>query len=193
LFDCLEGVRIAAQRLRAQNSPINLHLTVAGDFLESGEKRQFEAILKSTDMIGLVEYAGFVSGNEKRRALGEADLFCFPTYYRNENQPVNLIEAMAWGLPVLTTRWRSLPELLPADYSGLVEIQSPEQIADSLLRIITERNGDGMRQLYIKHYSLDQHLAAMSAAIRGVGTASDALGSTAIPAQNEPLHSVQPK
>jgi len=40
----------------------------------------------------------------------------------NENQPVNLIEAMAFGLPVLTTRWRSLPEALPPGYTGLRDV-----------------------------------------------------------------------
>ena len=78
----------------------------------------------------MVQYLGFVSGDQKNQLLREADLFCFPTYYENENQPVNLIEAMAFGLPILTTRWRSLPELFPANYPGLVNVRSPEQIAE---------------------------------------------------------------
>ena len=48
-------------------------------------------------MSDLVQYFGFVSGAQKNQLLREADLFCFPTYYENENQPVNLIEAMAFG------------------------------------------------------------------------------------------------
>ena len=57
----------------------------------------------------------------KTQALRDADLFCFPTYYLAENQPGNLIEAMAFGLPIVTTRWRSMPEMLPPDYPGLVD------------------------------------------------------------------------
>ena len=69
--------------------------------------------------------------------MREADLFCFPTRYIGENQPVNLIEAMAFGLPIVTTRWRSLPEMLPLNYPGLVDSQSPEQIAAALIRLRT--------------------------------------------------------
>ena len=39
---------------------------------------------------------------------------------------------MAFGLPIVTTRWRSLPEMLPPNYPGLVDSQSPEQIAAAL-------------------------------------------------------------
>ncbi len=45
---------------------------------------------------------------------------------------MNLIEAMAFGLPILTTRWRSIPELFSAGYKGLVAIRSPDQIAASI-------------------------------------------------------------
>ena len=48
--------------------------------------------------------------------LRDADLFCFPTFYQNENQPVNLIEAMAFGLPVVTTRWRTRSAKLDSDW-----------------------------------------------------------------------------
>ena len=81
---------------------------------------------------------------EAERLLRNADIFCFPTFYPNENQPVNLIEAMAYGLPVLTTHWRSLPEIFPAEYPGLVDVRSLEQIADALLRLMTE-DGEALR------------------------------------------------
>src|SRR5882757_10294661 len=96
-----------------------------------------------------IEYAGFVSGERKERLFKEADLFCFPTYYENENQPVNLIEAMAFGLPILTTRWRSIPELFPANYPGLVEIRSPEQISRALLTLLTSETTESFREIFL--------------------------------------------
>jgi len=47
----------------------------------------------------VISHAGFVSGERKEQLYREADLFLFPTQYLGENQPVNLIEAMAFGLP----------------------------------------------------------------------------------------------
>ena len=98
--------------------------------------------------------------------LREADLFCFPTYYENENQPVNLIEAMAFGLPILTTRWRSLPELFPANYPGLVDIRSPEQIANVMPALMTGEAGDGFREIFIRNFTLERHLVGLADAFR---------------------------
>ena len=112
----------------------------------------------------MVQYLGFVSGEQKNQLLREADLFCFPTYYENENQPVNLIEALAFGLPILTTRWRSLPELFPANYPGLVNVRSPEQLADGLLALMTIETGEGFRDIFLRSFTLERHLAGLAEA-----------------------------
>ena len=126
------------------------------------EEAEFKGIVAQPAMAGLVHYFGFVSGDQKNQLLREADLFCFPTYFQNENQPVNLIEAMAFGLPILTTRWRSLPELFPADYPGLVNIRSPEQIADVLLALITSETGEIFRDIFLRSFTLERHLAGLA-------------------------------
>ena len=112
----------------------------------------------------MIQYLGFVSGERKHEILREADLFCFPTYYQNENQPVNLIEAMAFGLPILTTRWRSIPELFPVSYPGLVDIRSPAQVAGALLKLASEESGEGFRQIFLNSFTLERHLAGLAEA-----------------------------
>ena len=92
----------------------------------------------------------------------------FPTFYQNENQPVNLIEAMAYGLPVITTRWRSLPEMLPANYSGLVDSHSPQQIADALEQLMLSEAGDELRKVFVRDFALDSHLAGLAAAFHSI-------------------------
>jgi glycosyltransferase involved in cell wall biosynthesis len=124
--------------------------------------------LKNPEFNHAVNYLGFVSGAEKERALREADLFCFPTRYIGENQPVNLIEAMAFGLPIVTTRWRSLPEMLPPDYPGLVDPQSPEQIAAALIRLMTSGSGETAARNFLGRFTIEQHLANMAGAIHSL-------------------------
>ena len=164
LFDTLNGVGLANQRLRQRQSPVSLRLLVTGGFVTAGEKAEFERRMKEPGMADMVQYLGFVSGDQKNQLLRDADLFCFPTYYENENQPVNLIEAMAFGLPILTTRWRSLPELFPANYPGLVNVRSPEQIADGLLTLMTDETGEGFREIFLHSYTLKRHLSGLAAA-----------------------------
>jgi len=128
------------------------------------EKAEFERMLAQPGLADMVQYLGFVSGDQKNQLLREADLFCFPTYYENENQPVNLIEAMAFGLPILTTRWRSLPELFPANYPGLVNIRSPEQIADRLVALMMVETGEGFRDIFLRNFTLEQYLSGLAEA-----------------------------
>ena len=164
LFDTLAAVALANQRLRDRHAPVSVRLQVTGGFVTAEEKAEFERLLAEPGMADMIQYLGFVSGDQKNQLLREADLFCFPTYYENENQPVNLIEAMAFGLPILTTRWRSLPELFPANYPGLVNVRSPEQIADRLLALITTEPGEGFREIFLRSFTLERHLAGLAEA-----------------------------
>ncbi len=179
LFDTLTAVALANARLRQRQAPVSLRLVVTGGFVTAHEKAEFEQWLAQPGMADMVQYLGFVSGDQKHQLLREADLFCFPTYYENENQPVNLIEAMAFGLPILTTRWRSLPELFPANYPGLVNIRSPEQIADRLLALMTIETGEGFRDIFLRTFTLERHLSSLAEAFAQIEVSRPAAVPTA--------------
>jgi glycosyltransferase involved in cell wall biosynthesis len=177
LFDAIEGVLLACKKLAEQRSPISLRLTVAGNFVTPAEKAEFEQLLERPEIARLVDYRGFVASEKKNDVLREADLFCFPTFYQNENQPVNLIEAMAFGLPIITTRWRSLPEIFPEGYEGLVDIRSPEQIADALLNQLTAPTGETFREIFLHNCTLENYLSALAAAFHEMEERPAASGS----------------
>ena len=77
---------------------------------------------------------------------------------------------MAFGLPIITTRWRSLPEMLPPDYPGLVNGQDPEEIAATLLKMATLENNENLRAIFLNRFALEKYLADMAAAIRSIET-----------------------
>ena len=174
LFAAVQAVLAANRILSAQQSPVRMKLFAAGSFVINEEKAEFDQLLKNPEFNDAVNYLGFVSGAEKERALREADLFCFPTRYIGENQPVNLIEAMAFGLPIVTTRWRSLPEMLPPNYPGLVDSQSPEQIAAALLRLMNERSGDAARENFLGRFTIEGHLENLARAFHSLETPAPA-------------------
>lgn len=95
-----------------------------------------------------VSYRGFVSGEEKARLFCESDVFCFPTYYPGETFGLVIAEAMAFGLPVLTTKWRGLPELLPPSYPWIVEPRSPERLAEALPQMLDSGITEKLRALF---------------------------------------------
>jgi glycosyltransferase involved in cell wall biosynthesis len=166
VFAAILGVLAANQKLNARGLPMRLRLTIAGNFITDAEKAEYDRLREDPVAAATVTYAGFVSGQRKSELLREADLFLFPTHYLGENQPVNLIEAMAFGVPLVTTRWRSLPEMLPAGHTGLVSGQDPDEIAEAVLRVLGEQSGEDMREHFRAHFTLERHLADLANAIR---------------------------
>jgi glycosyltransferase involved in cell wall biosynthesis len=77
---------------------------------------------------------------------------------------------MAFGLPVITTRWRSIPEILPPNYPGFVDPESPEQIADALRRLATMDLSQPLRETFVRRFTLEHHLATLAEAIHSVET-----------------------
>ncbi len=171
LFDSLKAVALANQRLEEQGSPLSFELLVAGNFVNPEERVEFDRMTAALEVKDTVRYLGFVSAAKKDEALREADLFCFPTFYQNENQPVNLIEAMAFGLPILTTRWRSIPELLPPGHGCLVDIASPAQVADALMSSLTAETAESFREIFLQNFTLEQYLAGLADAFHSVESA----------------------
>jgi glycosyltransferase involved in cell wall biosynthesis len=173
LFDAIDGVAQASARLKQAGSPIKIQLTVAGRFFNAEEEAEFRRRMDRPDLRDaegkcIVHYAGFLSGTDKHRAFIEADCFVFPTYYRAESFGLVVVEAMAYGLPIITTRWRSIPDLLPRGYRRLVEPHAPEQIAEHLLAAILSDDCQGLRNWFVQNYRKEIHLCRLSEAIRAI-------------------------
>src|SRR5262249_42372333 len=79
-----------------------------------------------------VRFRGNVDRGSVVRFLRDADLFCFPT--ASEGFPKVVIEALACGLPVLTTRVSVLPYLLSRGAGVLLDELSPEALAAGVRR-----------------------------------------------------------
>ncbi len=168
LFSAMDGVLAANRILAARKVPLQLKLTVAGNFVTDEEQAEFDARWKNPEVAAVIQPVGFVASERKNALLREADLFLFPTRYLGENQPVNLIEAMAFGLPIVTTRWRSLPEMLPADYPGLVGSRDAEAIAAAMLTVLALKSGELARAHFINNFTIERHLASLAEALHSV-------------------------
>ena len=149
LFDLVEAVAEVNVRLRANGLAKRVQLDVAGKFYLPEEETEFNERLGQADLNDeqgpLVVFHGFADEAKKLELFGQADAFSLPSYYSFEAHPVCLVEAMAHGLPIIATRWRILPELFPENYEGLVDVQSPDQIADRLERFFGRTDVAGLR------------------------------------------------
>lgn len=168
-FDAIQGVRLANARLAERRTMITFRLTLVGAFLREDEGAEFQRLLHEIGEGSWLRHLGFISEPEKWALYRQADMFCFPTYFAFEGQPMNLIEAMAFGLPIVTTRWRSIPEHLPKEYPGLVDIKQPDQVASALIAV-TGMDGTVFRGIFENQFSSDKHLEKLASAIKAASS-----------------------
>ncbi|MGF1522584.1 MAG: glycosyltransferase family 4 protein [Leptolyngbyaceae cyanobacterium] len=112
----------------------DLRLTVVGD---GQERPEIEASAQRLNLGQMVDFVGYKSQAEVRSYLQQTDIFILPSFA--EGVPVVLMEAMAAGVPVLTTRIAGVPELVVHGESGwLVPPGDQQSLADSLAMLVED-------------------------------------------------------
>lgn len=76
---------------------------------------------------------GPVFDGEKRNILLESD--CFILTSRHEGFPMSILEALAYGLPVLVTNGTNVGELIESNNCGWVSESNVEQIAELIIKV----------------------------------------------------------
>ncbi len=111
-------------------------LTVAGPV---EDRRYFEKVLSFIRSKGLennIIFKGLVDGEEKQRILNESGIFLLPT--KDDCAPLAILEALAAGLPVITTKGADIPEI--DRQMGFIVKEDPLDISNAVIRIISDGN-----------------------------------------------------
>jgi glycosyltransferase involved in cell wall biosynthesis len=106
-------------------------LQIIGD---GPERDALEQLAKDLGIRDIVTFTGFVSEVEKRRLLSHSDLFVFPSAWPLEGFGMTTIEAMALGIPVVSSGFGPQAEIVKDGKTGWVF--KPHD-ADDLARVIT--------------------------------------------------------
>ncbi len=166
IFDLL-----AAAKLAARTSPFRLRLTLIGNWPDEATRLRFEQACLHLPPQLLLDDPGPRYGDEKWQALGGADLFLFPTFYRSENLPLVIIEAMAATLPVIATDWRGVGSLVEDGVTGqLVPPRDVDALADAIQRLaadpaLRQSMAAAGRSRYEQRFTAAAHLQAMKAVL----------------------------
>lgn len=135
------------------------------------EARQAMEWVNQHSLDPYISFLGPQTGNEKTRIFQESDVFAFPTWYPLEGQPVAMIEAMAAGLPVLTTRHATIPDILGEDGAFYVNKQDPADIAAKLLQLLNDesiRKSMGLKNQnrFLQHHTADKFAESVVRVLR---------------------------
>ena len=98
-----------------------------------------ERIMAEDELEGAVRFAGVVSGDAKIEAFLDADVFVFPSRYKYEGHPFVIVEAMAAGLPIVTTDHATIADTVLEGENGLIVPKGdPERIAEATVRLLKD-------------------------------------------------------
>lgn len=108
-----------------------LSLKVAGAGTELGNLRRY---VKRKNING-IEFVGYVKNNEKKKVFLNSDVYIFPSY--SEGMPNSLIEAMAFGLPIITSPVGGIKDFFEDGKMGfLIESRDSKVIANLIDKLI---------------------------------------------------------
>ncbi len=121
-----------------QSSEVDFRLTIAGG---GPLEHELRATADRLGLTGRVVFSGPMTNKQVPDWLRSLDLFVLPCQQDANGDmdgiPVVLMEAMAAGIPVVSTRISGLPELIEHGYEGLlVEPRSPEALAAAITQLL---------------------------------------------------------
>jgi len=109
----------------------------------------------------MIELVGFLDSGQKKSALERADCLVFPTFYEGETQGLVLLEAMSAGLPVITTSWRGVAEVLPEGGLSPVAPKLPAELAERIQELPAYYPRADFRSHFEAFFTAEKHSAKL--------------------------------
>jgi len=151
----------------------NVVLNILGAWHDEQIRKECISFIQSKSLEKFVKYVGVKYEEQKWFYYARANIFCLPTY-ETEAMPITLLEAMMFELPIITTNWRSIPDIVTDGEEGfLVPINSPKAIAEKIELLSNDKNlreqmGRKGREKFLKEYTIERHLSRMAQAFKEV-------------------------
>ncbi|MEK9845596.1 glycosyltransferase family 4 protein [Thalassospira sp.] len=129
----IETLIAACALLGKRGVPFNLTIAGApGDMTVA----ELDTLLASCGIRTFSNYVGPIAPNARTALYHNSDLFVLPTNYANEAQPLVVIEAMAAGIPVITSDIATLPEfVIPGQTGWLCPSGDPDLLARAIIDV----------------------------------------------------------
>jgi colanic acid/amylovoran biosynthesis glycosyltransferase len=145
-----------------------LRLRLIGDGIERCE---MESFVTREKLRGSVIFEGSLNHEETRQKLTRADIFALASFA--EGLPIALMEAMAMGIPCISTLVAGIPELIRDGLDGLLVPASSEQaLSAALERLICDaelrrRFAIAGRQRVEEFYDLQKNVRSLADTLQG--------------------------
>lgn len=109
---------------------------------------EFYSTIEKYGLNDVVKFHGKQYGQDKVSFFEKSDVFVFPTFYHNECFPLVLLEAMQFGLPVITTDEGAISEIVLNNKTGMIvkqqDVNSLTEAMAVMLKNIELRRSYGL-------------------------------------------------
>ncbi|PEA84138.1 hypothetical protein COL60_12140 [Bacillus pseudomycoides] len=118
----------------------NIKFLIAGEGIESNDIRE---LTKNYHIEEYIELLGWIKGSEKSEVLASTSVLILPSY--NEGLPVAILEAMNYGIPVISTNVGSIGEVVKTNDTGvLIKPGDINGLVSAIKEIIQENKWNKM-------------------------------------------------
>lgn len=133
--------------------------------LNIGGNGNITELLSTVNGLGIkkhVNYLGWVSEEERDRLFRNTDIFVLPSY--GEGMPMSILEAMSYGVPVISTLVGGIPELIEDGETGiLVKPGDLDMLYEKINDLIQNERyrkklGENGRLKIEKHHNIADHI-----------------------------------
>lgn len=119
-------------------------------FAGNGEIEEGKALASQLGIAKQTVFLGWVRGEDKDKAFKEASIFCLPSYA--EGFPMGVLDAWAYGLPVITTPVGGIPDIAidgkncllfnPGDVDVLAKQMDKMMSSDELRKLVASESNE---------------------------------------------------
>ena len=158
-------------KLAEQNKETSYHFHFAGGWQNDVDEKEFSNFITMHKLEKNVTFHGFINGVQKKALFEKANIFIFPTRYKNEAFPLSVLEAFSYGLPVLSTNEASIPYIINQKsgitIDALTHLPSAlDTMVHDYINIDTARY---CRQRYLENFTLDAFEKNLVSLFEGLG------------------------
>lgn len=126
------------------------------------DERAVKALFKKYGVSDHVIFPGWVRGKKKDTLLREADVFFLPSY--NEGMPMSVLDAMGYGLPIVSTNVGGIPKIVHNGKNGYCcDAGDVTSFAKGIIELLKSKKmlqqfGLNSYKIVETSYSLESHI-----------------------------------
>lgn len=105
----------------------------------NGDINLYKQLAKDNNIQNKIIFTGWIDGKEKEEIIKRSNIYFLPSLH--EGLPMSIIEAMSYGLPIISTNVGGIPEIVINNHNGF--IHSPDDITgmqESIIKLINDNS-----------------------------------------------------